>query len=77
MMIPEHTLRGLETMQTMSVHSAIAKKIIPNDREFLGGYRSLAEKLNAEAKDASTKTVKQRQAARRELRLQEQKKAQQ
>lgn len=73
MMLPEHTLRSLAAVQTMSVRSAQAKGIIPDDREILGGYRSLAEKLTAEAEAKKTqKSRKQRIAERRRLQLQEQ-----
>jgi len=51
----------------MSVHAAVAKGIIPDDKEHLGGYRSLAEKLNAEARLAKVKSKKQSRSERREL----------
>lgn len=74
MMLPEAVLKRLERQQTMSVNSAIAKKIIPDDREHLNGYRSLAEMLNAQAAEKTKMTKKELRERRRELQLQEQQK---
>jgi hypothetical protein len=72
MMLPEHMLKSLARRQTLSVNSAIAKGIIPSDQEKLGNYRSLAEKLNAEAAMSKKTTSRQRRNMRHELRLREQ-----
>lgn len=73
MLLPEATLKGLCGVQTMSIHSAIKKGIIKDDKEHLGGYRSLAEKLNAEAREAKKKdqSKKVSRAKRRELQARE------
>lgn len=71
-MLPEEVLKRLERRQTMSVNSAIAKQIIPDDRKLLGGFRSLAEMLNAQEKERKKTSPKQRRQKRRELQLQEQ-----
>ena len=73
MMLDEATLKGLCGVQTMSVHAAVAKGIIPDDKEYLGGYRSLAEKLNAEARLAKMKSKKQSRMERRALQEEEKK----
>lgn len=57
----------------MSVSSAIKKGIIEDDKKYLGGYRSLAEKLNAEAREKKTKSKKLDREKRRQMQAQEQK----
>ena len=56
----------------MSVSSAVAKKIIPSDRDFLGGYRSLAEMLNAQEAERRKHPKRVQRQRRREMQLQEQ-----
>ena len=72
MMIPEDTLKMLGGIQIMNVNSLMAKGIIEDDKHLLGGYRSLAEKLNAEELNAKNPSKKERVEHRRELRLREQ-----
>lgn len=70
MMLPEETLRSLSSVRVMSTNAAISKGFVPNDRHLLDGYRSLAEKLNAEEAARNKKTKSELRDARRKLRLQ-------
>ena len=67
-MLDEKKLKNLVNGKVkLSVHAAIQKGIVPDDSEYLGGYRSLAEKLNAEAKIADGKGRKKRRQRRMDL----------